>query len=87
MKITKRQLKRIIKEELNETNVLLGQLQEDKEQIKLLAKALRMPGKQVYTVASEISQTNPESAIKLQEWHGKFETLLDELEVIADELL
>ena len=44
IKLSGQQLKKIIREELmKEADTLLGQFREDKEQLKMLASALRAP--------------------------------------------
>ena len=69
---------------MNEADTLLGQFREDKEQLKMLASALRAPGGQVISYAEDFNNTNPEVTKKLKEWHYDFSILLDRLEEIVD---
>jgi predicted DNA-binding ribbon-helix-helix protein len=85
IKLSGQQLKKIIREELmKEADTLLGQFREDKEQLKMLASALRVPGGQVISYAADISATNPRTAEELELWHQDFSALLDRLEEIVD---
>ena len=85
MRITDRHLKKIIREELmNEADTLLGQFQEDKAQLKMLADALRPPGDQVQLYAADFEKSNPKFAAELKTWHRDFSTLLDILKEIVD---
>jgi len=79
------QLRETIREILmNEADTLLGQFQEDKEQLKMLANALRPPGSQVQLYAVDFKKSNPQFAHELESWHDDFSTLLDRLEKIVD---
>ncbi len=69
---------------MKEADTLLGQFREDKEQLKMLASALRAPGGQVISYAQDFSNTNPVAAKELKEWHHDFSLLLDRLEEIVD---
>ena len=72
---------------VNEADTLLGQFREDKEQLKMLASALRPPGAQVKIYAADFKEINPEAAIELENWHNDFSVLLDRLEAIVDRRL
>jgi len=88
MKITDRHLKKIIREELmNEADTLLGQFQEDKQQLKMLADALRPPGGQVQVYAADFKESDPEFAAELVNWHRDFSILLDNLKDIVNRSL
>ena len=81
----RRRIRKIIREEMmNEADTLLGQFREDKEQLKMLASALRAPGGQVMSYAADFSITNPGAAKELEGWHADFSILLDRLEEIVD---